>query len=154
MSVFQYKAEQFLPIDIEKAWDFFSSPKNLSVITPPEMGFKILTELNGKEIHDGMLIDYTVKPLLGIAMHWQTKIRDVEKYKVFADSQLKGPYKSWEHTHTFEEINNGVLMKDIINYELPFGFIGDIAHTLLVKKKIENIFAYRKSVLEKIFIKQ
>ena len=154
MSVFQYKAEQFLPIDIEKAWDFFSSPKNLSVITPPEMGFKILTELNGKEIHDGMLIDYTVKPLLGIAMHWQTKIRDVEKYKVFADSQLKGPYKSWEHTHTFEKINNGVLMKDIINYELPFGFIGDIAHTLLVKKKIENIFAYRKSVLEKIFIKQ
>lgn len=154
MSVFQYKAEQFLPIDIEKAWDFFSSPKNLSVITPPEMGFKILTELNGKEIHDGMLIDYTVKPLLGIAMHWQTKIRDVEKHKVFADSQLKGPYKSWEHTHTFEEINNGVLMKDIINYELPFGFIGDIAHTLLVKKKIENIFAYRKSVLEKIFIKQ
>ena len=154
MSVFQYKAEQFLPIDIEKAWDFFSSPKNLSVITPPEMGFKILTELNGKEIHDGMLIDYTVKPLLGIAMHWQTKIRDVEKYKVFADIQLKGPYKSWEHTHTFEEINNGVLMKDIINYELPFGFIGDIAHTLLVKKKIENIFAYRKSVLEKIFIKQ
>lgn len=154
MSVFQYKAEQFLPIDIEKAWDFFSSPKNLSVITPPEMGFKILTELNGKEIHDGMLIDYTVKPLLGIAMHWQTKICSVEKHKVFADTQLKGPYKSWEHTHTFEKINNGVLMKDIINYELPFGFIGDIAHTLLVKKKIENIFAYRKSVLEKIFIKQ
>ena len=154
MSVFQYTAEQFLPIEIKNAWEFFSSPKNLSVITPPEMGFTILTELNGKEIYDGMLIDYTVKPLLGIAMHWQTKICNVEKYKVFADTQLKGPYKLWEHTHTFEEINDGVLMKDIINYELPFGFIGDFVHTLVVKKKIENIFAYRKSVLEKIFIKQ
>ena len=152
MSVFQYKTEQVLPIDLEHAWDFFSSPKNLSVITPPEMDFKILTELNGQEIYEGMLIDYTVKPLLGIAMHWQTKICKVQKHKVFADTQLKGPYKLWEHTHTFEPLNDGVLMKDVINYELPFGFLGNIAHALLVKKKIENIFAYRKSILEKIFI--
>ncbi len=153
MSIFQYKTEQFLPISIDKAWDFFSSPKNLSLITPPEMDFKILTQLNGKEIYEGMLIDYTVKPLLGIAMHWQTKICNVEKNKVFADTQLKGPYKLWEHTHTFKEIEGGVLMNDVINYELPLGFIGNIAHSLFIKNKIENIFVYRKKVLEKIFIK-
>ena len=74
----QFKAEQFLPIDKSKAWDFFSSPKNLSLITPPEMDFKILSKLNGEEIFEGMKIDYTVKPLLGIAVRWQTEICKVQ----------------------------------------------------------------------------
>jgi len=152
MAIYQYTAEQFLPISIRKAWDFFSSPKNLSVITPPEMDFKILTQLDDKEIYNGMLIDYTVKPLFGIPMHWQTKIIDVKPLEVFADTQLKGPYKLWHHTHTFIEKDGGVLMTDIVNYELPFGILGDWVHSLIVRKKIESIFAYRKQVLEKLFL--
>ncbi|MBP6517184.1 MAG: SRPBCC family protein [Chitinophagales bacterium] len=152
MAIYQYTAEQFLPISIRKAWDFFSSPKNLSVITPPEMDFKILTALDDKEIYDGMLIDYTVKPLLGVPMHWQTKIINVKPLEVFADTQLKGPYKLWHHTHTFVEKDGGVLMKDIVRYELPFGVLGDWVHSLIVRKKIASIFAYRKQVLEKLFV--
>lgn len=152
MAIYQYTAEQFLPISIRKAWDFFSSPKNLSVITPPEMDFKILTQLDDKEIYNGMLIDYTVKPLFGIPMHWQTMIIDVKPLDVFADTQLKGPYKLWHHTHTFIEKDGGVLMTDIVNYELPFGILGDWVHSLIVRKKIESIFAYRKQVLEKLFL--
>ncbi len=152
MAIYQYTAEQFLPISIRKAWIFFSSPKNLSVITPPEMDFKILTQLDDKEIYNGMLIDYTVKPLFGIPMHWQTKIIDVKPLEVFADTQLKGPYKLWHHTHTFIEKDGGVLMTDVVNYELPFGILGDWVHSLIVRKKIESIFAYRKQVLEKLFL--
>ncbi len=151
MSVFYYRAEQFLNTDINAAWNFFSSAKNLAVITPPELDFKILTDLEGKEIYGGMLIDYTVKPLFGIPLHWQTEISRVKKPEIFSDRQLKGPYKIWEHTHTFFEKDGGVLMKDEVKYELPFGFIGNIAHSLLVRKKIEHIFEFRKEVLTKIF---
>ena len=81
----QFTAEQILPIKIEKAWEFFSTPKNLSRITPPSMGFQILSNLNGDDIYDGMLIDYKVRPLLGIPMHWQTKITDVKENQTFTD---------------------------------------------------------------------
>jgi ligand-binding SRPBCC domain-containing protein len=98
-----------------------------------------------------MLIDYTVKPLFGIPLHWQTEIFRVKKPEMFSDRQLKGPYKIWEHTHTFILKDKGVLMKDEVKYELPFGVLGKIAHSILVRKKIENIFKYRKEILNKIF---
>lgn len=151
MSVYFYDTEQFLPIGINKAWDFFSSAKNLAIITPPELDFNILTNLEGREIYEGMLIEYNVKPLFHIPMHWQTEICKVNKPEMFTDRQLKGPYKKWEHTHTFIEKENGVLMKDHVKYELPFGIIGRIGHSILVRKKIENIFNYRRKVLKKIF---
>ena len=150
--MYQYKTEHWLPISNTEAWKFFSSPQNLAVITPPEMDFKILSDI-GNEIYEGMIIDYKVKPLLGIAMNWKTEICKVEQGKYFTDKQLKGPYKVWEHTHSFIESNGGVLMKDEINYQLPFSFIGNIAHWLFVRKKIENIFNFRKNTLNKIFIK-
>ena len=91
MSVYYHDAEQFLPIDIFKAWDFFSDAKNLSVITPPEMDFKILTDLDNKGIYKGMLIDYTVKPLFGIPVHWQTEI-----FKKFStDQDFQRRYKEF-----------------------------------------------------------
>lgn len=149
----QYKTEQWLPISLQEAWNFFSSPKNLTLITPPELGFKILTQLNGEEIYEGMKIDYKVKPLLGIPVHWRTEICRVQKEKLFTDRQEIGPYKVWEHTHYFIEQNGGTLMKDEVNYLLPFGAIGRMTHSILVKKKIENIFHFRRNILKKLFIK-
>ena len=151
MRTFYFKTEQFLNIDIHTAWIFFSSAKNLALITPPEMAFKILTTLDDKEIYEGMLIDYTVKPLLGIPVRWQTEICKVERPLFFTDRQVKGPYKFWEHTHTYIERDNGVLMQDEIKYQLPFGVIGNIFHSLVVRKKIEEIFKFRTKVLTKIF---
>lgn len=152
MRMFYYKTEQFLPIQIEKAWDFFSSAKNLAVITPPELNFNILTAVDGKEISEGMLIDYTLKPLFGVPVKWKTEISKVEKPKMFTDRQLKGPYQTWEHTHTFIQKDNGVLMTDELKYKLPFGFIGNIVHSLIVRKKIVDIFNYRRQILHKLFV--
>lgn len=153
MKIYKYKTSQFLSTDIETAWNFFSSAKNLATITPPELGFKILTDLEDKDIYEGMLIEYTVKPLFGIPLHWQTEIGKINKPAMFTDRQLKGPYKIWEHTHRFIEKENGVLMEDEVKYQLPFGFIGQLTHSLIVKKKIERIFEYRKEILDKLFTK-
>ena len=153
MKIYQYKTSQFLSTDINTAWNFFSSAKNLATITPPELGFKILTDLGDKDIYEGMLIEYTVKPLLGIPLHWKTEIGKIDKPNMFMDNQLKGPYKIWQHTHHFTQKENGVLMEDEVKYQLPFGFIGQITHSLIVKKKIERIFEYRKETLDKIFKK-
>lgn len=151
--IYQFKSEHFLPITMDTAWEFFSSPGNLAKITPPEMDFKVLTHLGDEEIYNGMLIDYTVKPLFGVPLHWQTEIFMVDKPNCFADRQLKGPYTLWEHKHTFIEKEGGVLMLDEVKYQLPLGILGQLVHSLLVKKKVENIFAFRAKVLDQIFKK-
>ncbi|WP_294293721.1 SRPBCC family protein [uncultured Chryseobacterium sp.] len=143
--------EQQLNCDIETAWKFFSSASNLSKITPKEMNFIVLTTFENDEIYEGMIIDYFVSPLFGIKMKWQTEIIHVDDQKSFTDFQKKGPYKLWHHFHEFIENENGVLMKDTVDYELPLGFLGEIAHSILVKKKVESIFDYRYQILEKMF---
>ncbi|KMQ69309.1 SRPBCC domain-containing protein [Chryseobacterium sp. FH2] len=143
--------EQQLNCDIETAWKFFSSADNLSEITPEDMDFVVLTKLEDDTIYEGMLIDYYVSPLFGVKMKWQTQIIHVDFQKSFIDFQQKGPYQLWQHHHEFIENENGVLMKDTVDYELPFGFLGEIAHSLFVKKKLEHIFNYRFKILEERF---
>lgn len=147
----QLYREQQLNTDLENAWTFFSSANNLSKITPKEMNFIVRTQLDDDNIYKGMIIDYYVSPLLGIKMSWQTEITQVENQKSFTDFQKKGPYKLWNHHHEFIENEDGVLMKDTIDYELPLGFLGEIAHRLFVRKKLEHIFEYRKVILEQMF---
>lgn len=150
--VYFLRREQLLPVNLLTAWTFFSSPNNLAKITPPEMGFKTLSTFNdGQEIYTGMLIEYNVKPLFGISLFWRTEIVDVQKPYSFVDTQLKGPYRVWEHTHTFTEKENGVLMQDVVKYQLPFGPLGVLANALLVRKKLESLFAFRKAAIERIF---
>ena len=145
--------EQQLYCDIDTAWRFFSSPMNLSEITPKDMAFTVLSEDQDQPIFEGMLIDYSVSPLLGIPLKWQTKIIQVEHQKSFTDFQQKGPYKYWKHFHEFIPNEKGILMKDTVEYELPFGVLGNIVHSLLVKKKLNKIFDYRHQVLKKLFNK-
>ena len=121
------------------------------MITPPELDFKILSKVEKTGIFEGQQIDYTVKPLFGIPLKWKTEIGKTSLHSFFTDKQLKGPYKVWEHTHTFAAQENGVLMKDEIVYELPLGFVGKLMNKLFVQKKIENIFDYRRKTLNKLF---
>lgn len=151
MKTYTLSSEQFLPVSIEEAWDFFSSAKNLSRITPPEMQFKIISDFEDDAIFNDMQIDYIVRPILGIPLKWKTVITQVNKPYQFADMQKKGPYKKWEHTHTFIEKDSGTLMKDVVNYALPFGILGRFAHFLFVRKKLNQIFEFRKEILEKLF---
>ena len=148
---YQLHKEQQLNCDIETAWEFFSSPFNLSKITPKDMGFVVKSNLGKKPIYEGMEITYTVSPLLKIPLKWKSKITQVDFQKSFTDVQEKGPYKYWNHFHEFVPNRKGVLMRDKVDYELPFGFLGSIAHKLLVKKKLETIFSYRNQILEETF---
>ncbi|WP_265131441.1 SRPBCC family protein [Chryseobacterium oranimense] len=146
--------EQQLNCDRATAWKFFSAANNLSEITPKDMNFVVLTAMENDEIYEGMLIDYYVSPLFGIKMKWQTKIIKVDFQRSFIDFQKKGPYKIWHHHHEFIPNEKGILMKDTVDYELPLGFLGEIAHAVFVKKKLEYIFGYRYAVLEKMFNKK
>lgn len=149
--VHQLKREQQINCDIETAWKFFSAANNLSKITPKDMNFIVRTEMESDEIYEGMIIDYYVSPILGIKMDWQTEITQVDHHRSFTDFQKKGPYKLWNHFHEFIPNEKGVLIKDTVDYELPMGFLGEIAHKLFVKNKLKHIFSYRFDVLEKMF---
>jgi ligand-binding SRPBCC domain-containing protein len=142
--------KQFLPIPVDEAWRFFSDPRNLAAITPPELGFVIHGD-TGEKTYAGQRITYTVKPLLGIPVKWITLIEDVQEPHAFVDTQLKGPYKYWHHRHTFKAVDGGTLMKDRVEYELPLGPLGDLMHRLVVKDKVRSIFDHRYKVLEKRF---
>ena len=145
--IHQLKREQQLNCDIETAWKFFSSANNLSKITPKDMNFIVRTKMESDEIYEGMIIDYYVSPLLGIKMDWQTEITQVNHLRSFTDFQNKGHYKLWNHFHEFIPNEKGVLIKDTVDYELPLGFLGEIAHNPFVKSKLENIFSYRFNIL-------
>lgn len=143
--------EQQLNCNIEEVWDFFSSPLNLSKITPQDMKFTVLSDLKNTPIYEGMEIDYLVSPVLGIPLKWKTRITQVNYQKSFTDLQAKGPYRYWNHYHEFIENDKGVLMKDSVDYELPFGFLGKLAHSLFVHKSLKSIFEFRYNFLEGYF---
>ena len=145
--MYQLKKTQFIKTDLKTAWDFFSSPGNLKKITPDYMGFDVKTELPEK-MYEGLMIEYTVKPLLGIPMNWITEIKTVKELEFFVDEQRKGPYKIWHHEHHFKEVDGGVEMTDIVSYELPLGILGRIMHPFLVQKKLEEIFDFRFKAVE------
>jgi len=152
MKTYQLKFEQKLPISLEQAWDFFSSPLNLAKITPDHMGFIITSDFKeGQKMYPGMIITYKVSPLLGIKLNWMTEITHVQEGKYFVDEQRFGPYALWHHQHHFEEIKGGVHMTDIINYAIPYGFIGRIANSILVENEVRGIFDYREKKVEELF---
>ncbi len=149
--MYQLKRTQFVKTDLATCWDFFSSPNNLNKITPKEMGFDVLTE-GVENMYEGLMIEYKVRPLLNIPLRWITEITHVKHQHYFVDEQRKGPYKIWHHEHHFKEVQGGVEMTDIVSYELPFGILGKLAHPLLVKKKLDQIFAYRFKIVDELFV--
>ena len=148
--VYTLTAEQLLPITLEKAWEFFSSPGNLKKITPEQMGFSI-TSKEGGQMYPGQIITYRVGIFPGIKSNWVTEITYVEKNNFFVDEQRVGPYKMWHHEHHFEKVGNGVLMKDMVTYRLPFGWMGSIAHAIFIRAQLKKIFGYRYQVLSDYF---
>jgi ligand-binding SRPBCC domain-containing protein len=148
--MYQLKRTQFVKTDLATCWDFFSAPSNLNKITPKYMGFDVLTD-ETSVMYEGLMIEYRVRPLLNLPMKWITEITHVKDQQYFVDEQRKGPYAIWHHEHHFKEVNGGVEMTDIVSYELPFGILGKMVHPFLVKKKLEEIFAYRFQVVDELF---
>jgi len=152
--IHQLHFEQIIPAPLDEVWDFFSDAKNLSVLTPKEMNMKVISELGEGQIFEGMEIAYFVSPLFRIPMYWKTKIIKVQAKHQFIDVQQKGPFKLWHHTHTFTEVENGVLMTDDIQYQLPFAPLGDLVHKPLVRKNLLDLFEHRKKMCDSLFPKK
>jgi len=151
MKLYELTKVQQLPIGIKEAWKFFSSPRNLKAITPDHMGFEITNITHQEEMYQGQIIAYKVRPILNIPLRWVTEITHVKEPYYFVDEQRFGPYSFWHHQHIFEENDEGVLMKDIVNYGIPLGPLGRIANTVFVRKQLEGIFDYRLKAVEKLF---
>lgn len=150
MKIHTLHAKQNLPISLGKAWTFFSDPKSLKVITPDYMGFDIKSGAD-RPMFAGQIIEYIVTPLFGIKTKWVTEITHLVDQQYFVDEQRFGPYAFWHHKHFIKEIVGGVEMEDLLHYKLPFGFLGEVAHPLLVKPKLDEIFEYRKNKLIELF---
>ncbi len=148
--VYRLQTLQNLPISVLEAWEFLSDPRNLKTITPDYMGFKILSGAEQK-MFAGQIIQYTVTPVLGLPLRWVTEITHVDNQNYFVDEQRFGPYSLWHHKHFIKSIPGGVEMIDIVDYKLPLGLLGRIAHPLFVKRQLKQIFNYRHNKLVELF---
>ena len=150
MKIYRKHTFQNLPITCDQAWDFLSDPNNLKTITPDYMGFEILSGAE-KKMYAGQIIQYIVTPIMGIPTKWVTEITHVKEGEYFVDEQRFGPYALWHHKHFIRPIENGVEMEDIIDYKIPFGTLGRLAHPIIVKPKLNEIFDYRQKKLIELF---
>ncbi len=150
MKLYKLETKQLVNVPIDECWDFFSSPRNLKEITPDYMGFEIIDEIEEK-MYPGQIIQYFVKPVLGIPMKWVTEITQVKDKEFFIDEQRFGPYRLWHHKHFFKEVDGGTEMRDVVHYGLPLGILGRMAHSLFIKKQLKTIFDYRFQKVNELF---
>ncbi len=150
MKIYKLYRKQQIPVSIQAAWDYLSNPQNLSEITPPNMNFTVTSKLPEK-MYAGLIITYKVSPLFSIPITWVSEITHIDEPYHFVDEQKFGPYSFWHHSHRLNQIDDGVIMEDIVHYKLPLGLIGNLFGRPLVNPRLENIFNYRKKVLDKLF---
>jgi hypothetical protein len=137
---------QIVPIPLAETFRFFSDPRNLERLTPSFLNFKFLST-PPEVVQPGTIIDYQIK-LYGVPVHWRTRIEIVEAPNRFVDVQEKGPYKFWRHTHTFRDAGDGrTEVNDRVEYALPFGPLGELAHALFVARSLQQIFDFRSREL-------
>jgi ligand-binding SRPBCC domain-containing protein len=153
MKIYHLKRTQFLPITLQQAWGFFSTPKNLGVITPTQMKFKILNVSGSDKMYAGQIIRYKVKVKPWLTVNWVTEITHVNEPHYFVDDQIDGPYALWHHQHHFKEVPNGVEMTDEVHYAVPFGIFGRLANAIFVEREVKTIFDFRFKILETHFSK-
>ncbi len=151
MKIYRLTRIQILPLSLSAAWDFFSSPRNLGEITPKKMNFKITSMSGGDKMYAGQIISYKVNVLPLVRMRWVTEITHVQQPGYFADEQRFGPYALWHHKHHFKEVEGGVEMVDEVDYAIPLGLLGQLAHAIFVKREVNRIFDHRYQVLEEYF---
>ena len=140
---------QLLPIPIRDAWEFFGNPANLPLITPPDLGFRVISALPDR-MYAGMIVSYRVTPFAGFPVTWVTEITHVEEPGFFVDEQRVGPYRFWHHQHLFREVPAGTAVTDLVHYGLPFDPVSRLCAPV-VQRRLARIFAYRRQALEQRF---
>jgi ligand-binding SRPBCC domain-containing protein len=146
---FIFRAEQYVPRPLNEVFDFFSKADNLQKLTPAWLHFRIL-EVQPSPVRKGTLIRYTLRWRV-FPIYWTSEITEWDPPHRFVDVQLKGPYKLWHHEHRFAADGAGTRILDEVQYSLPFGALGSIAHRLKVKSDVKTIFAYRREAVAKMF---
>lgn len=146
MSVYRLERTIELPITIEQAWSFFSSPANLEKITPPGLKFRVTSTLPDV-MYPGMIITYRLNVLPFTTSEWVTEITHVDPPHRFVDEQRLGPYRLWHHQHFFHETAHGVEIRDLVHYCLPLGMLGRLVNLVLVERRLRAIFDYRAQAL-------
>jgi ligand-binding SRPBCC domain-containing protein len=146
-----YRLERslFIPRPRAEVFAFFADANNLERITPPLLHFHILTS-RPIPMQAATVIDYKLR-LYGIPFHWQTLIETFDPATSFTDVQLTGPYRRWHHHHTFTDVPGGTEMRDIVDYDLPFGTIGALVHALFLRRSLDRIFDYRNTTITQYF---
>ena len=150
MRLHRIDRRQVLPTTFEEAWAFFSDPRNLTVITPPDMHFEVLSALP-KEVYPGLLIEYRIEPCPGWRAHWVTEITHVSEPYLFVDEQRLGPYRFWHHQHHFREVPGGLEVRDLVHYSLPGGPVGALVNARGVAPRLAAIFDFRERVVAQRF---
>jgi ligand-binding SRPBCC domain-containing protein len=138
---------QRVAVPHDRAFAFFARPENLARITPPWLGFRIVSE--DLEMREGLRIEYRVTPL-GVPQRWVSQITAYDPPHRFVDEQREGPYAHWHHEHRFRAVDGGTEVTDTVRYALPFGVLGRLAHGVLVRRQLESIFDYREETLPRL----
>ena len=149
MRTYLLERSQIIPRSRRETFAFFSDAFNLERITPPFLRFRILTPAPIR-MEAGALIEYRLA-LFGVPLYWQTLIESWTPDESFVDRQLKGPYALWRHTHSFEEQGpREILMRDVVEYRVPYGLLGSIVHNLFIKRWLAYIFDYRAALTARL----
>lgn len=154
MKTYTLRTEQQLNVPVDEAWEFLSTPRNLTDITPPQMNFKILSVDDDRSTYAGQIIAYTIQLFPLVKFRWVTEITHVSKPNYFVDEQRFGPYKFWHHQHILEPNKDGVKMTDIVTYGLPLGFLGRFMNKIYIRKQLRDIFEYRKKAVDTLMNKK
>ncbi|MDQ6606574.1 MAG: SRPBCC family protein [Actinomycetota bacterium] len=148
MTVQLLDREQFIGRPVAEVFEFFSLARNLEELTPPWLGFEVLTP-EPIEMHVGALIRYRLR-VHSVPLRWVTRIERWERDKSFVDRQLRGPYRLWHHLHEFTARDGGTLVRDRVHYALPLGPLGTAAHRLFVHRDLQRIFAFRHEAVQRL----
>lgn len=150
-NIFSLRVKQKISQPIEEVWSFFATPKNLNELTPKNMNFNIISG-RSDDFFPGKIISYSVNPFKFWNIKWVTEITHINKNKLFIDEQRFGPYSMWHHEHHFIKNEDGsTTIYDKVIYKIPFGIIGKIAHKLFIKKRLTEIFNFRKKRINQLF---
>ncbi len=149
MKTYCLERETYIRRPLREVFEFFSRPENLARITPPRLGFRMLTP-SPIPMMPGALIDYTIR-VMGFRVGWRTRISAYDPPHRFVDEQVRGPYAFWRHTHTFSERDGGTVIRDRVEYGMPLGAIGSAVRRLTVRRQLEQIFDFRGGAIAKLF---
>jgi hypothetical protein len=146
---YRLRQTQRIRADLRTVFRFFKDPRNLESLTPPWLGFRVL-EASDREVAEGTRIRYRLR-LHGIPFQWESRIAEYHENARFADAMVRGPYRTWYHRHVFRAVPGGVEIEDVVDYDLPFGFLGRLAQAVAVRRQLEAIFAYRRRRIDEVF---